>query len=129
MKTLLKSTFSVLFLFAALQLFAKSETITIKSTIICDMCEDNIKNSLIYEKGVKKITFDLDKKEIYVKYNPAKTSVEKIKLAISKIGYDADDIKADPKAYDKLNACCKKDGKCAGEEEQEHDEEEHHHDK
>jgi hypothetical protein len=31
-----------------------------------------------------------------------------IQIAISKLGYDADSIPADPKAYEKLNACCKK---------------------
>jgi hypothetical protein len=43
-----------------------------------------------------------------VTYNKGKTSPEKIRKAISKVGYDADNVTADPKAYSKLDACCKK---------------------
>jgi hypothetical protein len=43
-----------------------------------------------------------------VTYKKSKTSPEKIRKAISKVGYDADDVTADPKAYSKLDACCKK---------------------
>mgnify|MGYP003710462607 CR=1 FL=1 len=35
-----------------------------------------------------------------------KTNLEKIKRAISLIGYDADEIIADKKAHDKLPKCC-----------------------
>jgi len=45
-----------------------------------------------------------------VEYKLGKTSPEKIRTAVSKIGYDADDVVADPKAYEKLPECCKKDG-------------------
>ena len=47
---------------------------------------------------------------ITVNYNPKKTDPDKIKKAITQAGYDADDLPADLKAYDKLDACCKKDG-------------------
>ena len=32
-----------------------------------------------------------------------------LKKAVTKVGYDADDLPADPKAYDDLPKCCKKD--------------------
>ena len=35
-----------------------------------------------------------------------KTDADKIRKAISSIGYNADDIKADKKAHDKLPLCC-----------------------
>ncbi len=44
---------------------------------------------------------------ITVVYNPLKATPEKIETAISKMGYDADEIKADPVAYEKLDECCK----------------------
>ena len=52
---------------------------------------------------------DEQSKQVTVRYNLAKTTTEAIRTAISKLGYDADDVKADPKAYEKLPACCKKD--------------------
>jgi len=30
-----------------------------------------------------------------------------IRAAISKLGFDADNVKADPTAYEKLDGCCK----------------------
>ena len=54
--------------------------------------------------------YELDEKSmtITVYYNGEKTSLETIKTAISKMGYDADDVKADNEAYGKLDDCCKK---------------------
>jgi periplasmic mercuric ion binding protein len=53
---------------------------------------------------------ELDDKAMTIKvtYNPKKITPEKIRVAISKLGYDADDVKADPKAYEALDGCCKK---------------------
>jgi hypothetical protein len=45
---------------------------------------------------------------ITITYNTTKTTPEQLKQAISKIGFDADDIKADPKAVAKFDGCCKK---------------------
>ena len=33
--------------------------------------------------------------------------IQEIKEGISKLGYDADEIKADPEAYENLDGCCK----------------------
>jgi copper chaperone CopZ len=88
-----------------------SETISIKTSAVCEMCKENIEKALSYEKGIKKSTLDLTTKNVIVTYNPKKTNPEKIKKAINKAGYDADESPADPKAYENLNACCKKDYK------------------
>ena len=45
-----------------------------------------------------------------VTYVTKKTNPEKLRLAITKIGYDADELKADEKAYNKLPGCCQKGG-------------------
>jgi hypothetical protein len=45
---------------------------------------------------------------ITVTYNPKKTSSEEIRKSISLYGFDADSVKADPVAYNKLDECCKK---------------------
>ena len=41
-------------------------------------------------------------------YYPIKTDLDKIKVLISKLGYDADDVKASPEGIAKLDGCCKK---------------------
>jgi periplasmic mercuric ion binding protein len=86
--------------------------IKIKTSAICDMCKETIENHLAFEKGVKKSVLDVKTKIITVTYNPEKTTPEKIRLAISKSGYDADDVMADAKAYKKLDDCCKKGKVC-----------------
>jgi copper chaperone CopZ len=103
----------ILLLFAALRPAAAhaggTEKVTIKSSVVCNSCKDNITRALAWEKGVKNVEVDLKNKTITVTYNPKKTSPDKIRQAISKAGYDADEVKADPEAYKKLDECCKKD--------------------
>jgi hypothetical protein len=48
---------------------------------------------------------------LYIVYNPKKTNPEQLKKVISSVGYDADEMLADKKAYDALPPCCKKDAK------------------
>lgn len=86
-----------------------TEELKIKSSVVCGMCETRVIAGLAYEKGVKEVTVDLKAKEVTVKYSPSKTTPDEIRTALTKLGYDADDKPADPKAYAKLPACCKKD--------------------
>ena len=86
-----------------------SEEITIKTSAICGMCKERIEHDMSYAKGVKSVSLDLETKDLTVNYNPKKTTPGELRKAVSKIGYDADDLVADPKAYEKLPACCKKD--------------------
>ena len=84
-----------------------SDTVRIQTSAICDQCKDRIENDLSFEKGVKTVKLDLESKIVTVTYNPKKTDVQKIREAITKIGYDADTLKADSKSYNKLPQCCK----------------------
>jgi copper chaperone CopZ len=86
--------------------------VKIKTSAICDMCKETIEKQLAFEKGVKRSNLDVESKIVTVYYNPAKISPEKIRLAISRAGYDADDVPANKKAYDKLDGCCKKGAVC-----------------
>jgi len=83
------------------------ETVKIKTTAECDMCKNTIEKKLIYEKGVKSVSVDVDSRIATVEYKTAKTDVAKIREAISDLGYDADEVKADSKGYDALPQCCK----------------------
>ena len=84
----------------------------VKTSAVCEMCKTNIERELAFEKGVKKSVLDVPSKIVTVTYNPNKTSPEKIRQAIAKAGYDADEVPANPKAYKKLDACCKKGAVC-----------------
>lgn len=98
----------------------------VQSTTVCNMCKTTIEEEMPFVKGVHKATVNLETNEIGVDYNPKKTDKEKIKLAISKLGYQADDVPADQKAFAKLPACCQKEG-CGQTPKKEGAE--HHHDK
>ena len=87
----------------------KNTEIKIKTSAVCGQCKDRIEKGLSYEKGVKDVSLDVATKIATVKYNPLKTTPGVIRMAISKLGYDADTVKADKIAYEKLPACCKKD--------------------
>ena len=113
----LKRVLIILFLCIAVsQGYAQKENkgkAVIKTTIACDHCKacetcgKNFQANMLKIKGVK--MFELDEKAmtITVYYNPKKTDLETIRMAISKFGYDADEVKADPEAYRKLDDCCK----------------------
>ena len=85
-----------------------TDTLRIQTSAQCEMCKERIENTLAYEKGIVKSNLDLTSKIVTVVFKPNKTNADKIRTAISQIGYDADDVKAEPKAYSKLPACCKK---------------------
>jgi mercuric ion binding protein len=86
----------------------KFDTIKIKTSSQCGECKEIIEEALAFEKGVKTAELDVETKIVTVTYKKSKTSPEKIRKAISKVGYDADEVAADKKAYSKLDACCKK---------------------
>ena len=87
----------------------KEKEIKIQTSAICGMCEERIESNMAYEKGVKSVVLDDETKIVTIMYKTDKTDPDKLRKAISKLGYDADDVEADPKAYAKLPACCKKD--------------------
>jgi len=87
----------------------KNLEIKIKTSAVCGMCKDRIEQGLAFEKGIKDVSLDVETKIATIKYNPAKINPDEIRKAISKLGYDADEVLADKTAYDKLPKCCKKD--------------------
>lgn len=85
----------------------------IKTNIYCDHCKEcetcglKFKDQMLKIAGVKMYELDEKAMTITVFYNSKKTNLENIKKVISKLGYDADDVKADPQAYENLDGCCK----------------------
>ena len=91
---------------------AEMKKLEIKVSVVCKQCKDRIEKAMAYEKGVKDFNIDLKTKILTLTYQTSKTSPEKIKLSISKLGHDADEVKADKKAFDKLPACCRGVSSC-----------------
>jgi periplasmic mercuric ion binding protein len=87
------------------------EEVQIQTSAVCGMCKERIETNIAYEKGVKKVELNNDTKIVTIGFDPRKNNADQLRTAISKIGYDADNVKADPTAYEKLPACCKKGNK------------------
>jgi periplasmic mercuric ion binding protein len=85
------------------------DTIKIQTSAVCGMCKDRIESGMAFEKGVQDVSLDAETKIATITYNARKTTPDLLRKAISKLGYDADSLAADPVAYKKLPACCKKD--------------------
>jgi periplasmic mercuric ion binding protein len=97
----------ILFFFFTVKSYAGNDTLRIKTSAVCETCKEAIEHNLSFEKGVKSSSLDLDTKIITVVFNKEKTNPEKIRAAIVKTGYDADSLKADERAFNKLPDCCK----------------------
>lgn len=88
----------------------KKMTTTIQTSAICGECEERIEGKLNYVKGIVFAELDDETKIITIKYKTKKISLEEVKKAITDIGYDADDMKANATAFKALPSCCKPNG-------------------
>jgi copper chaperone CopZ len=75
---------------------------------VCETCGQNFQENLYKVSGLKMYELNQEAMTITVFYNGKKTNLKTIKTAITKLGFDADEMKADPEAYEKLDDCCKK---------------------
>ncbi len=83
------------------------EKVTIQTSAVCEMCKTTIEEGMVYVKGVREADLNLDDFKVTVTYRADKTDPEKIKKAIAKLGYTADDVKPTQADFDKLHECCK----------------------
>ncbi len=86
-----------------------AEEIKIKTSSVCNMCKKTIEKAMAYEKGVKSAILDVDSQVLTVAFFPNKTNPDKLRKAVTMTGYDADQVPANDRAYNKLEDCCKKD--------------------
>jgi periplasmic mercuric ion binding protein len=116
MKNLLKSIFLLfaVFLFSNTAFAQKTNQKAVIQTKfncnhckVCETCGLKFKTEMLKIKGLKMYELDDKKMNFTVYFNTKKTDLQTIKIAISKMGFDADEIKADQTAYQKLDGCCK----------------------
>ncbi len=86
----------------------KSETVTIQTSAICESCKARLEKKLKAVDGVEEANLNLNNKKIKIKYDPSKTNADALREVISNVGYDADALKKNVEAYDKLPQCCQK---------------------
>ncbi|WP_394759841.1 hypothetical protein [Flavobacterium sp.] len=116
MRNLLKSTILIIAIFFVSNVtFAQktNQKAVIKTTLNCDHCAAcetcglKFKTEMLKIKGLKMYELD-DKKMIFTVYfNAKKTNLQTIKKSISKMGYDADEVKATAEGIATLDGCCK----------------------
>ncbi len=85
-----------------------NQTIEIKTSAQCEMCQERIEKAASAQKGVKSAKLNMETKMVAVTYNSKATTPDKIRDAITMAGYEADEKKANVTAYKKLPGCCKK---------------------
>jgi copper chaperone CopZ len=114
MKNIILLILFTLFTFSVSAQSNKNQKAVIKTVLncdhckICETCGKNFQANLYKINGLKMYELDEKNMTITVYYNEKKTNLQTIKTAISKLGFDADDIKADKEAYEKLDGCCKR---------------------
>ena len=73
----------------------------------CEMCKDRIEKAAKSVEGVSFASWDLEKQELHMNFDPAKTNLEAISKVIAAAGHDTDKDKAEQADYDALPSCCK----------------------
>lgn len=106
MKKLILSILALVFAFSV-QAQTKLKTVSIKTSAICEMCKETLEKDLTFEKGVKSVNLDLNTKVLNIAYIDGKTNPDLLRKRVTMVGYNADTLKRDPKAYEKLDECCK----------------------
>jgi cation transport ATPase len=109
----MKNLFFVLLISAATNVLAqrqKLDTVFIKTSAQCGDCKDRIESTLNFQKGVKFAELNLETKVAMCVFKPKKTNPSMLRLALSNVGYDADEVKAIPSAVLQLPKCCQPGG-------------------
>ena len=75
--------------------------------VMAEVCKTSIENFLVHEYGVSSVKADYRKHTVTVTWYPNRTNIENIKTALANMGYDADDVTAEPDAYKRLPPSCK----------------------
>jgi periplasmic mercuric ion binding protein len=88
----------------------KVQSATIQTSAECGSCKERLEEKLNYTKGVVFSNLDVPTKVLTVKFKTEKITLEEIKKIVSELGYDADDVKANPEKQKKLPKCCQPGG-------------------
>ncbi|MFM7672680.1 MAG: heavy-metal-associated domain-containing protein [Bacteroidota bacterium] len=76
--------------------------------ILCEACKTRVETYLKRHDGLLEVNVNFRKGETRVKFLSDRTDIEQLKTAIANCGFDADDVTANPEAYQRLPKSCKK---------------------
>ena len=66
---------------------AEIKEVTFSVHLHCQNCVNKVQENIAFEKGVKDLHVCLEDQIVYIKYDSAKTSEEKLKAAVEELGY------------------------------------------
>lgn len=89
-----------------------TQNVTIQTNGKCGRCAKVMQTAVPNFEGVQACTYDMATAKLTVSYDPKQTTAEAIRQGVSKLGYDADNVKADAEARAKLPACCRGEAQC-----------------
>ena len=105
----MKKLIIILFSILTVNAWAQKETVSILTSAACyegSCCKDRIEEEMQFTRGVTAVDLDIESSILTVTFKTKKTDADKLRKTISLIGYNADDVKANKKAHDKLPSCC-----------------------
>jgi mercuric ion binding protein len=74
----------------------------------CEECKEHIEAFMTDEEGVMSVEVNIKKRTTTIVYVTDKTNDENLKAALSNMGFDADDVPAEPTVIKLLPRCCQK---------------------
>lgn len=82
------------------------KTVIKTPNVQCEACKTRIENHLAHEDGISSVKADWRRHTVTVTWYTDRTNIENIKTELANLGYDADDVSADPDAYKRLPITC-----------------------
>ena len=105
MKTKILSL-AALFMLGAISVFAGTKTEKIEVKGNCGMCEKRIEKAALAVEGVSKADWNKETKQLELVFDDTKTSLDKVEIAIAKVGHDTPKHIASVAVYKELPECC-----------------------
>lgn len=109
----MKNFFLIFLGFAAFSNTVSAQQKAVQKAVIktpgiqAEVCKTGVENFLVHEYGVSSVKADYKRHTVTVVWYTDRTNIENIKTALANMGYDADDIKAEPDATKKLPPACR----------------------
>ena len=83
-----------------------TQTVTIQTNGTCAQCKKIMMENIPQWTGVKECVYDMQTAKVTITFDTRSTNADKLRDGICHLGYDADNMKADPAARAKLPKCC-----------------------
>jgi len=96
----------------------RKKTVIFKVNMTCGGCISKLEKNIAFEKGVKNLKVNLEKKTVEVTYLDNKTNVENLTAAFTKLGFTSSVVKGEKVAKAKVKAEKAEGMDCCGEGEE-----------